>query len=53
MKFEDNTGNDIDLNKFDLLIKFINNIFDAKKSTDKALIKRTKMKLLINLYKIG
>ena len=30
MKFEDNTGNDIDLNKFDLLIKFVNNIFDGK-----------------------
>ena len=50
MKFEDNTGNELDLNEFDLQIKYLSNIFNEKTSIDDVFIKQEKLEILIDLY---
>ena len=42
MKFEDGTGNGLDLNEFDSSINFLSNIFSGKTSIDEALIEQTR-----------
>ena len=48
--FEDDAGNEIELDEFDLLIKFLSNIFCAKTIIDKALVEQAKLELLIDMY---
>ena len=42
VKFEDNTGSDLDVNEFDLLIKYLSNIFNGKTGIDDTFIKQGK-----------
>lgn len=39
-KLDDNTDNDLGLNQFNLLIKYLSNIFNGKRSINNTFIKR-------------